>query len=500
MLFFIVLRYRPGPTLGSTLRDPSLLSARTLIGGAWETSGELGTLEVVDPATGEALACVPNNGVVDAARAVAAAKAAFSPWAALPAKQRGAILRRWHDLIVENGDDLARIMTAEQGKPLAEARGEVAYGASFVEWFAEEGRRVTGDVLQSPVGGRRIVSLKQPVGVVGAITPWNFPIAMITRKCAPALAVGCTVVIKPSEETPLCCLALMELAERAGVPPGVLNCVMGDAPAIGGVLCASKDVRKLTFTGSTAVGKLLMRQCADTVKKVSLELGGNAPLLVFEDADLDAAVAGCMSIKFKNAGQVCVSVNRVFVHASLYDEFCRRLTEATAGIKVGAGDADGTQMGPLINAKAPDRAVEHIADAVANGAEVLTGGARYADRPATFFEPTVLKGVTPAMRIYREETFGPVAGVVRFETEEEAVAMANDTEYGLAAYLYTKDMSRSWRVAEALEYGIVGVNETACSNEIAPFGGVKESGLGREGGLVGVDDFLEIKGVTFGGI
>ena len=482
------------------LKDPSVLTGRAYYDGQWRDGDGGRNFEVTNPASGKVIAEVADCSAEQAAAAIDAAYAAQKSWAGLLASERCAMVAELGRLMVEHADDLGAILCAEMGKPFAEARGEIIYGASFLEWFAEEGKRIYGDTIPAAAKGKRIIVLKQPVGVVASITPWNFPIAMITRKCAPALAVGCTVVIKPSEETPLCCLALMELAERAGVPPGVLNCVMGDAPAIGGVLCASKDVRKLTFTGSTAVGKLLMRQCADTVKKVSLELGGNAPLLVFEDADLDAAVAGCMSIKFKNAGQVCVSVNRVFVHASLYDEFCRRLTEATAGIKVGAGDADGTQMGPLINAKAPDRAVEHIADAVANGAEVLTGGARYADRPATFFEPTVLKGVTPAMRIYREETFGPVAGVVRFETEEEAVAMANDTEYGLAAYLYTKDMSRSWRVAEALEYGIVGVNETACSNEIAPFGGVKESGLGREGGLVGVDDFLEIKGVTFGGI
>uniref|UniRef100_A0A7R9TZU9 Succinate-semialdehyde dehydrogenase n=1 Tax=Prasinoderma coloniale TaxID=156133 RepID=A0A7R9TZU9_9VIRI len=490
------------PAIAGVLRDASLGGARgTWIAGEWEAEGELGTLGVTDPATGKEIARVPKNGAADAARAVAAAKDAFPAWAALPAKQRSSVLRRWYDLIVENTDDLAALMTAEAGKPLAESRGEVAYAAVFVEWFAEEGRRIAGDVLESPVPGRRIVSIKQPVGVVAAITPWNFPLAMVTRKVAPALAVGCTVVIKPSEETPLSCLALLELAERAGVPAGVLNAVMGDAPAIGGVLCSSKAVRKLTFTGSTAVGKILLKQCADTVKKVSLELGGNAPLLVFEDADLDAAVAGCLSLKFKNAGQVCVTVNRAMVHESVYDDFCARLAEATSKLSVGPGGDAGVQMGPLINERAPDRAAEHVADAVSRGAECLTGGARYSDeRPASFFQPTVLKGVTPDMRIYREETFGPVAGVVRFSTEEEAVAMANDTDYGLAAYLYTKDMSRSWRVAEALEYGIVGVNETACSNEIAPFGGCKESGLGREGGLVGVDDFLEIKGITFGAI
>jgi succinate-semialdehyde dehydrogenase/glutarate-semialdehyde dehydrogenase len=401
---------------------------------------------------------------------------------------------------MQHQEDLARLMTAEQGKPLAEARGEVAYGAAFVEWFAEEAKRVYGDVIPAAMNDRRYVVIRQPIGVVAAITPWNFPVAMITRKCAPALAAGCTVVVKPSELTPLCALALAELAQRAGFPPGVFNVLTtSDAAAVGRVLTASPVVRKLSFTGSTAVGKLLIRDCADTVKKVSMELGGNAPFIVFDDADLDAAVAGAMASKYRNAGQTCVCANRLLIQDGIYDAFAEKLAVAVGGLKVGDGMAEGTSQGPLINQAAVEKVEQHIGDAVSKGARILCGGQRHA-KGGTFFEPTILADVTPQMLLASEETFGPVAPLFRFHSEDEAVRMANDTEFGLAAYFYSRDIGRVWRVAEALEYGIVGINEGIISTELAPFGGIKESGLGREGSRYGMDEFTEIKYLCMGGL
>ncbi|MCW9079259.1 MAG: NAD-dependent succinate-semialdehyde dehydrogenase, partial [Gammaproteobacteria bacterium] len=429
-----------------------------------------------------------------------AADAAWPQWRSKTAKERAAVLRRWFDLIMQHQEGLARLMTAEQGKPLAEARGEVAYGAAFVEWFAEEAKRVYGDVIPAAMNDRRYVVIRQPIGVVAAITPWNFPVAMITRKCAPALAAGCTVVVKPSELTPLCALALAELAQRAGFPPGVFNVLTtSDAAAVGRVLTASPVVRKLSFTGSTAVGKLLIRDCADTVKKVSMELGGNAPFIVFDDADLDAAVAGAMASKYRNAGQTCVCANRLLIQDRIYDAFAEKLAVAVGGLKVGDGMAEGTSQGPLINQAAVEKVEQHIGDAVSKGARILCGGQRHA-KGGTFFEPTILADVTPQMLLASEETFGPVAPLFRFHSEDEAVRMANDTEFGLAAYFYSRDIGRVWRVAEALEYGIVGINEGIISTELAPFGGIKESGLGREGSRYGMDEFTEIKYLCMGGL
>ncbi|MDE2906643.1 MAG: NAD-dependent succinate-semialdehyde dehydrogenase [Acidobacteriota bacterium] len=467
--------------------------------GEWIDASDGRAIEVDNPATGETIGTVPALGAEETRAAIEAADAAWAGWRSRPAKERANLMRRWFDLMMANQEDLAVLMTSEQGKPLAESRGEIAYAASFVEWFAEEGKRVYGDVINHPLPGRRIVVLKQPIGVVASITPWNFPAAMITRKCAPALAAGCPVVIRPASQTPFTALALAELADRAGIPPGVVNVVTGPSGPMGAELTGNPIVRKLSFTGSTEVGKLLMSQCAATVKKVSLELGGNAPFIVFDDADLDAAVAGAMASKYRNAGQTCVCANRVLVQDGVYDAFAARMAEAVAGLQVGNGLEDGTEQGPLIDMRAVEKVEEHIADAVGKGAAVAVGGGRHA-LGGSFFEPTLLTGVTPAMAVAREETFGPVAPLFRFATEDEAIRMANDTEFGLAAYFYSRDIGRVWRVSEGLEYGIVGVNEGIISNEVAPFGGVKESGIGREGSKYGMDDFVEIKYLCMGGI
>jgi succinate-semialdehyde dehydrogenase/glutarate-semialdehyde dehydrogenase len=481
------------------LKDPRLLRRQAYVDGAWIDADSGATFPVADPADGGAIGSVPKMGGAEARRAVAAAAAAFPAWRRLTAKQRAAILRKWYDLILANADDLALLMTAEQGKPLAEARGEVVYGASFVEWFAEEGKRVYGDTIPQHGADKRIVVVKEPVGVVAAITPWNFPNAMITRKVAPALAAGCTVVIKPAEDTPLSALALAELAGRAGFPKGVLNVITGTPEEIGRELTANPAVRKLSFTGSTEVGKLLMRQCADTVKKVSLELGGNAPFIVFDDADLDAAVAGAIASKYRNTGQTCVCANRLLVQDGVYDDFASRLAQAVSGLKVGPGLKGETQQGPLINAEALAKVERLVADAVEKGARVVCGGRRHA-LGGTFYEPTILADVTADMACAREEIFGPVAPLYRFKDDAEAIRLANDTPYGLAAYFYSRDIGRVWRVAEALEYGIIGINEGIISTEVAPFGGMKESGIGREGSKYGIDEFLEIKYLCLGGI
>ena len=472
------------------LADSRLLRRQAYINGEWVPADSGKTFSVFNPADGSLLADVADCGADETRRAIAAADAALPAWRAKTAKERGAILRKWFELILENQEDLAKLMTLEQGKPLPEARGEVGYGASFVEWFAEEAKRVYGDTIPTQAASRRFIVIKQPIGVVAAVTPWNFPSAMITRKVAPAFAAGCTVVVKPAEDTPLSAFALAELAERAGFPKGVFNIVAGSKPAaIGNELTSSPIVRKLSFTGSTEVGKLLMRQCAGTVKKVSLELGGNAPFIIFEDADLDAAVAGAMASKYRNACQTCVFVNRFIVHDKVYDAFAAKLAAAVAKLQIGPGMAPGVTQGPMINAEAIEKVERHIADAVSKGAKVAAGGKRHA-LGGTFFEPTILTGVTTDMAVAREETFGPVAPLFRFTTEEEAVRMANDTEFGLAAYFYARDIGRIFRVMEALEYGMVGVNEGILSTEVAPFGGIKESGIGREGSKYGIDDFL----------
>jgi succinate-semialdehyde dehydrogenase/glutarate-semialdehyde dehydrogenase len=475
------------------LRDPKLLRDQAFIDGGW--FGSTMTFPVTDPASGEVLARLPELGAIETRRAIEAADHAWPAWRALTARQRSTVLRSWFELIVANADDLALLMTREQGKPLAEAKGEIIYGASFVEWFAEEAKRIYGDVIPSPAADKRLVVLKQPIGVCAAITPWNFPIAMITRKVAPALAAGCTVVIKPPEQTPLSALALAELAHRAGFPPGVFNVITGSAtaaPIIGAELTSNPIVRKLSFTGSTEVGRLLMAQCAPTVKKVSLELGGNAPFIVFDDADLDAAVEGAMASKYRNAGQTCVCANRLLVQDGIYDAFAERLAAKVGELKVGAGIEKGVTQGPLIDEAALAKVEALVADAVAKGARVLTGGSRH-ERGGTFYQPTVLANVGTDMRCAREEIFGPVAPLFRFKNEAEAIALANATEYGLAGYFYARDLGRVWRVAEALEYGIVGVNTGIISNEVAPFGGVKQSGIGREGSRYGIEDYLEIK-------
>jgi succinate-semialdehyde dehydrogenase / glutarate-semialdehyde dehydrogenase len=480
------------------LRDPDLLRTRALIGGKWLDAASGATLEVLNPATREPIGTVPDMGATDTRHAIEAAAAAFPAWAALTAKERAAILRRWYELLMANQDDLATLMTAEQGKPLKEAKGEIAYGASFIEWFAEEGKRVYGDVIPQHQADKRLVVLRQPLGVVAAITPWNFPLAMITRKAGPALAAGCTFVCKPAHQTPYSALAAAALAVRAGVPAGVLNVVTGtDAAAIGAEMTSNTRVRKVTFTGSTAVGKKLMAQCAGTVKKITMELGGNAPFIVFEDADLDAAVAGAIASKYRNTGQTCICANRLLVQAPVYEAFARKLAHAVGQLSVGDGLEGPTDQGPLIDDKALAKVEAHLADAVARGARIAAGGKRHA-LGGTFFEPTVLTEVTPAMRIAREETFGPVAPLFRFETEADAVRMANDTEFGLAAYFYTRDLARSWRVAEALEYGMVGLNTGIFSTEVAPFGGVKESGIGREGSKYGILDYTELKFLCVG--
>ena len=481
------------------LKDPSLLRQLACIDGLWTSADDGATVTIRNPANGAALGTVPVMSAHETRRAVEAAARALPAWARRTAKDRAAVLRRWHDLMLANADDLAIIMTSEQGKPLAEARGEVAYAASFLEWFAEEGKRVYGEIVPTFRPDARILVLRQPVGVAAAITPWNFPAAMITRKIGPALAAGCTFVCKPAPQTPYSALALAELALRAGVPAGVFSVVTGDATAIGGELTANPLVRKLSFTGSTAVGKLLMAQCAGTVKKLSLELGGNAPFIVFDDADLDAAVQGAMTSKYRNTGQTCVCANRLLVQDGIYDEFARRLVAAVSGLRVGDGLAGPTDQGPLIDERALAKVEAHVADAVAQGATVACGGRRHA-LGGNFYEPTVLTGVTPGMRVAREETFGPVAPLFRFRDEAEAIALANATESGLAAYFYTRDLARSWRVQEALEYGIVGVNTGLISTEVAPFGGVKESGLGREGSRHGIEDYTELKYVCVGGL
>ncbi len=482
-----------------TLNNPSLLRQQAFLAGRWCDADSGATFAVTDPATGEVIGHVPDMGADETRRAIDAAQAAWAGWRRRTARERSAILRRWNDLMLAHADDLAAIMTAEQGKPLAEAKGEIAYAASFIEWFAEEGKRVNGDTLQSPAGDKRLLVVKEPIGVCAAITPWNFPAAMITRKAGPALAAGCTMVLKPAEGTPFSALALAALAEEAGVPAGVFSVLTGDARAIGGELTANPVVRKLSFTGSTEVGRLLMAQSAPSIKKLSLELGGNAPFIVFDDADLDAAVAGAMASKFRNAGQTCVCANRIYVQAGVYDAFADKLVAAVRALKVGPGTEPGVEQGPLIDAAALDKVEAHIADAVTLGARVLTGGRRHA-LGGTFFEPTVVAGARPGMRVAREETFGPLAPLFRFETDAEVVQMANDTEFGLASYFFSRDIARIWRVAEALEYGMVGINTGLISNEVAPFGGVKQSGLGREGSSYGMDDYLAVKYLCMGGL
>jgi succinate-semialdehyde dehydrogenase / glutarate-semialdehyde dehydrogenase len=482
------------------LNDVALLRSQAYVNGAWADAGS--TFEVRNPADGATIATVPNMGAAETHIAIDAASKAFPAWSAKTGKERAAILRAWFDLILAHADDLAAIMTAEQGKPLVEAKGEVQYGASFIEWFAEEAKRVNGDVLPSPWADRRMLALKQPIGVCASITPWNFPIAMITRKVAPAIAAGCSIVIKPAEQTPLSALALAELAHRAGFPPGVINVITADSSRsieVGEALCASPVVRHLSFTGSTPVGRILMQQCAPTIKKLSLELGGHAPFIVFDDADLDAAVKGAVQTKYRNAGQVCIATNRFYVHEAVYDAFVSKLAASSAKIKVGNGFEQGVSIGPLIDGQAITKVEEHVADAVSKGAKIESGGKKHA-LGGQFYEPTVLSQITGEMKIMREETFGPVAAVMKFSSEEEVVAAANNTEYGLASYFYSRDIGRIWRVAEKLEYGMVGVNTGAISNEVGPFGGVKQSGLGREGSKYGIEEYLELKYVCIGGV
>ncbi len=482
-----------------SLNNASLFRERCYIDGEWVEAQDGAVIEVNNPADGKILGTVPALGVDETRRAITAADAAWPGWRAMTGKERAVVMRKWFELMMQHQEDLAILMTSEQGKPLTESRGEIAYAASFIEWFAEEAKRVYGDIIPHPLRGKRIVVLKQPIGVVASITPWNFPAAMITRKCAPALAAGCTVVCKPASQTPYTALALAELAERAGMPKGVFNVITGPSSEIGKELTGNPIVRKLGFTGSTEVGKKLMAQCAGTVKKVSLELGGNAPFIVFDDADVDAAVTGAMASKYRNTGQTCVCANRILVQAGIYDAFAERMAQAANSLKVGNGLEEGVQQGPLIDMRAVEKVEFHIADATQKGAQVVAGGSRHA-LGGTFFEPTVLANVTTDMAVSNEETFGPVAPLFRFRDEEEAIRMANDTEFGLAAYFYSRDMGRIWRVAEALEYGIVGINEGIISNEVAPFGGMKESGIGREGSKYGIEEFLEIKYLCLGGI
>lgn len=481
------------------LADPSLLRTQAFIDGEWCDADDGATLEVTNPATGEIVASIAKVGAGETERAIEAGARAMEVWKKVPAKARARVLRDWFDLIMANQDDLAIIMTCEQGKPLAEARGEVAYGAAYVEWFAEEAKRIYGDVIPGPGPDRRIVCIRQPVGVVAAITPWNFPIAMITRKAAPALAAGCSVVIKPASETPLSALALAELGERAGIPKGALNVVAGSAREIGGELTRNPTVRKLTFTGSTPIGKVLVAQCADTMKKTSMELGGNAPFIVFDDADLDAAVSGAVVSKYRNAGQTCVCSNRLFVQRSIHDAFVEKLVEKTAALPVGNGMEENVAIGPLVNHKALEDVDALVKATTEAGATIALGGGPH-ELGGNFYAPTVLTGVDSSMAVFRNEIFGPVAPVIAFDTEDEVIAMANDSEFGLASYFYSRDIGRVWRVAEALEYGIVGINEGIISNEMAPFGGVKESGSGREGSKYGLDDYVEIKYMLMGGI
>ncbi len=481
-----------------SLKDPSLLRQQCYINGKWADADSGKTIDVTNPATGEVLGTIPNMGAAETRRAIEAANVAWPAWRKKTAKERANILRKLFNLMLENQEDLAVLMTAEQGKPLAEAKGEIAYAASFIEWFAEEGKRTYGDVIPAHQPDKRIVVTKEPIGVVAAITPWNFPSAMITRKAGPALAAGCPVVLKPATQTPFSALALAELAHRVGIPAGVFSIVTGSAAQIGGEMTSNPIVRKLTFTGSTEIGKILLEQCAKTVKKTSMELGGNAPFIVFEDADLDAAVEGAMTSKYRNTGQTCVCANRILVQDSVYDAFAAKLTAAVAKLKIGDGLKGETHQGPLIDMKAVQKVEEHIADAVAKGARVVAGGKRHA-LGHSFFEPTILVNVTTDMIVTREETFGPVAPLFRFKTEEEAVKLANDTEFGLCAYFYARDLGRVWRVAEQVESGIVGINTGIISTEVAPFGGVKESGLGREGSKYGIEDYLEVKYMCMGG-
>jgi len=481
------------------LKDPTLMKQKCYLAGGWSNADQNATMAVTNPATGDTLGTVPKMGTAETRRAIDAAAAALPLWRAKTAKDRSTILRRWFDLIMANQDDLAVIMTAEQGKPLAEAKGEIAYAASFIEWFAEEGKRVYGDTIPGHAADKRIIIIKEPIGVCAAITPWNFPAAMITRKAGPALAAGCTMVVKPASSTPFSALALAELGERAGIPAGVFSVVTGSASAIGDEMTANPIVRKLTFTGSTEIGKQLMAQCAATVKKVSLELGGNAPFIVFDDADLDAAVDGAMASKYRNTGQTCVCTNRLLVQAGVYDLFVQKLSDAVAGMQVGNGLTEDVQQGPLINMAAVEKVEEHIADATAKGARIVRGGKRH-KLGGTFFEPTIMADVTSEMLVAREETFGPLAPVFKFHSDAEAIQMANDTEFGLASYFYSRDISRVWRVAEALEYGMVGINTGLISTEVAPFGGVKESGVGREGSHYGIEEFIEVKYLCMGGI
>jgi succinate-semialdehyde dehydrogenase / glutarate-semialdehyde dehydrogenase len=482
-----------------SLRDMSLFREQAFVGGRWESAPGGQTKQVVNPATGKVIGTVPNLGAAETRRAIEAAEKALPDWRARTAKERAQILRKWFDLMMANQEDLAVLMTVEQGKPLVESRGEIAYAAAFIEWFGEEGKRAYGDVIPAHGRDKRIVVLKQPIGVTAAITPWNFPAAMITRKVGPALAAGCTMVVKPSELTPYSALAMCVLAERAGVPAGVLSVVTGDSKPIGGELTSNPIVRKLSFTGSTAVGKLLMSQCASTVKKLSLELGGNAPFIVFDDADLEQAVAGAVASKYRNAGQTCVCANRIFVQGGIHDRFAARLAEVVSSMKVGNGLEQDTKIGPLIEEKAVAKVEEHVADAIAKGGKVILGGKRR-DGAGSFYIPTVITGVRADMLAMREETFGPVAPLMKFDTDEEVVKLANATEFGLASYFYSRDVRRVWRVAEALESGIVGINEGIISTEVAPFGGVKESGVGREGSKYGLEEYLELKYLCFGGV
>jgi succinate-semialdehyde dehydrogenase/glutarate-semialdehyde dehydrogenase len=481
------------------LKDAKLFRQQCYINGEWVDADDKSTLAVHNPADGAQIGTVPKMGASETRRAIEAANAAWPAWRAKTAKERAAILRKWFDLMMAHQEDLAVLMTVEQGKPLSESRGEIAYGASFIEWFAEEAKRVYGDTIPAQSTDRRIVVIKQPVGVCAAVTPWNFPNAMITRKAGPALAAGCTMVIKPASQTPYSALALCELAERAGIPRGVLSVVTGASGAIGKELTTNPLVRKFTFTGSTEVGKLLMQQCASTVKKVSLELGGNAPFIVFDDADLDSAVEGAMASKYRNTGQTCVCANRIFVQEGVYDQFAQKLAAKVGAMKVGNGLEDGVVQGPLIDMKAVEKVEEHIADALEKGARVVTGGKRHA-KGGSFFEPTVLADVNTSMKVTHEETFGPVAPLFRFKSEEELLRLANDTEYGLAAYFYSRDIGRIWRIAEGLESGIVGINVGIISTEVAPFGGMKESGIGREGSKYGIEEFLEVKYLCMGDV
>ena len=481
------------------LKDPSLLRQQCYVDGKWIDADDGGSMPVVDPATGMPVGTAPVMHAAETKRAIDAANRALPAWRSKTARERSAILRKWQDLMLANVEDLALILTTEQGKPLSEAKGEVTIGAAYVEWFAEEAKRVYGDVIPTIANDRRLVVVKEAVGVCAAITPWNFPCSMITRKVSPALAAGCTVVIKPAEATPYSAFALAELAQRAGFPPGVLNVITGDAPSIGSEMCANPTVRKVSFTGSTEVGRLLMKQVAPTIKKISLELGGNAPFIVFDDADLDAAAEGAIISKYRNAGQTCVCANRFFVHDKVYDAFTAKLVARVEALKVGPGTDSGVTQGPLINAEAVDKVDAHLGNAKAHGAKVATGGKRHA-LGGTFYEPTVLTGVTPDMQIFREETFGPVAPLIRFKDDAEVVELANRTEFGLASYFYSRDIGRIWRVAEALEYGMVGVNTGLITTEVAPFGGMKQSGLGREGAKYGIDEFIEVKYICFGGV